>query len=366
MPPAYSYFLASFYWIAGERPGTYLAIEIVQAGFGVLLVYLVYRLAALLLGRNGALGAACLVAIYPAQVYLCNEFHGISIYIVLGVAAVFFLVRYLELTNSWRDVCVAGLCMGLLMLFRGEGPAIVLIYAAILLIRGGRKALVPATAFLLIAYACITPWISRNYRAFDRVILVCASGGRNLWIGNNPRATGSQHYNQFNPMQADVKSVFDRLRPGPLASVEKDEALKHLALTYMRTHPSDEAWLSLKKLFIFFVFDPAHPKGRDPVYWIPSLLLSFCAIWGGWLRGRKLLTTDLLLVGSIAFAVAITTVVFALPRYKIVIDPFIMIIAANVLAVRDPTTLLTNNRRVISRVSLTRIASPIVHGNDRT
>jgi hypothetical protein len=167
-------------------------------------------------------------------------------------------------------------------------------------------------------------------------------------------------------MQADVKSVFDRLRPGPLASVEKDEALKHLALTYMRTHPSDEAWLSLKKLFIFFVFDPAHPKGRDPVYWIPSLLLSFCAIWGGWLRGRKLLTTDLLLVGSIAFAVAITTVVFALPRYKIVIDPFIMIIAANVLAVRDPTTLLTNNRRVISRVSLTRIASPIVHGNDRT
>jgi 4-amino-4-deoxy-L-arabinose transferase-like glycosyltransferase len=364
MPPAYSYFLACFYWLAGERPTTYIAIEIIQAGFGVLLVYLVYRLAFLVVGQGGAIGAACLVAIYPAQIYMCNEFHGISIYIVLGVAAVFFLVRYLELTNSWRDICGAGLCMGLLMLFRGEGAALALLYFAILLVRGRRKALVPATAFLLIAYACLAPWVLRNYREFDKIILVCASGGRNLWIGNNPRATGSQHYNQFNPMPADVKSALESLRPSPKASVEKDEAFKHLALNYMRTHPFDEVRLSLKKLYIFFVFDPSHPKGRDPVYWIPSVLLSFCAIWGGWLRGRKLFTTDLFLVGSIAFAVAITMIVFALPRYKIVIDPFIMIIAANLLAVRDPTTLLTRSREVISRAPPTRFASPVAHVND--
>lgn len=340
MPPAYSYFLACFYWFAGQRPATYLAVEIIQAGFGVLLVYLVYRLAALVLGsNNAALGAACLVALYPAQVYMCNEFHGISVYIVLGVAAVFFLIRYLQLTNSWKDLTMAGLCMGLLMLFRGEGPALALLYAAILLFRGGRKALVPATAFLLIAYACLVPWILRNYRQFHRIILVCASGGQNLWIGNNARATGSQHYSHFNPMPADVKSALDHIRPGPNASLEKDEALKHIALTYMRTHPFAEMKLSLKKLCIFCVFDPSHPKGRDPVYWIPSLLLSISAFWGGWLRGRKLLATDLFLVASIAFAVGISMVVFALPRYKVVIDPFIMIIAANLLVVRNPAIL---------------------------
>ena len=104
MPPAYPFFLAFFYRIGGERPVTFLVIELIQAGLGVLLVYLIYRLALILVGEPKAIVAACLTAIYPTQVYMANEFHPINIYIVLEVATVFFLVRSLEISASSKDL----------------------------------------------------------------------------------------------------------------------------------------------------------------------------------------------------------------------------------------------------------------------
>ena len=346
MPPAYPYFLAFFYRIGGERPVTFLLVEFIQAGLGVLLVYLVYRLALILMGKPEAIVAACLSAIYPTQVYMANEFHPINIYIVLEAATVFFLVRYLEISASWNDIIRAGLCAGILMSFRGETPALILLYAAILLFRGGLKAAKPALVFVVIAFICLAPWTIRNYRVFGRIVPVCASGGINLWIGNNPAATGDDRYavadiirgdfargdvspNEFEQLPLDVKQAFRQIPINRNSQIAKDEVLKNLALDFMRIHRKQEAILSLKKLFAFFVFDPRHEKGSQPMYWLPSILLSLLGIWGAVLRGKKLMLEDLLLVASILFAVAIGMVVFVLPRYKIVVDPFIMIFAAS-------------------------------------
>lgn len=334
IPPAYAYFLAFFYWLGGKGPVTYLMIQIVQALFGVLLVYVVYRLALVLIGEGGAIAAACITSIYPAQLYMCSEFHGINIYIVLGAGSVLFLVRYMEETQSWKDLIAAGLCMGLLMLFRAEATALLLLYATILALRGGRKAIGPAIVFVLVATACLAPWTVRNYREFNKFIPVCSSGGLNLWIGNNPRATGSQHYSFFDPIPPDVKKAFDHISLDKNEPIAKDNALKQLAVGYIRTHPRQEAVLTLKKLFIFFVFDPSHEKGRQFAYWLPSLLLTVLAIWGAVLRGRKLIREDIFLIVSILFSIAVSMVVFVLPRYKIVIDPFIIILAANVIAAK--------------------------------
>ena len=265
---------------------------------------------------------------------MCNEFHGISIYIVLGAAAVFFLVHYLEVKRSWIDIIAAGLCMGALILFRAEAPALALIYACILGWRGGRRAWAPAAVFILLSAGCAAPWTIRNYREFHQFIPVCASGGVNLWIGNNPRATGSQHYSFFDPMPDDVKAIFAEYPKTREFQTGIDKALMHLAVQYMLAHPGHEAVLACRKLFLFFVFDPNHEMGRRPVYWVPSVLLTILGCWGAFLRGRKLFCEDLLVMSSILFAVLLGMVVFVLPRYKMVIDPFIIIIASNVFALR--------------------------------
>jgi hypothetical protein len=215
------------------------------------------------------------------------------------------------------------------MLFRGEAPALVLLYAILLIVRGGRKTAGAAAAFLLTAFAFLAPWMIRNYREFGQIIPVCASGGVNLWVGNNPRATGGQHYILYpKPLSADLEKVFDR----PMDKyyvVGVDAGLKRLGIDFILTHPREDAILAAKKFFIFWVFDPTHDKGSSPGYWVPSLILSFFVAWGAVLRGKKLFTDDLFLSASVLFALAIGMVVFVLPRYKIVIDPFLIVIAAN-------------------------------------
>src|SRR5205823_6068560 len=103
-------------------------------------------------------------------------------------------VRYLEISASWKDIVRGGMCTGILMTFRGETPALTLLYATILLFRGGLKSVKQALVFIVIAFVCLAPWTVRNYRVFGRIVPVCESGGINLWIGNNPAATGDDRY----------------------------------------------------------------------------------------------------------------------------------------------------------------------------
>ncbi len=337
MPPGYAYVLAAFYKVGGERPLTYAVLEILQAGCGVLLIYIIYRLASILIGRRGALAASLLVAIFPTQIYTCNEFHGISIYIIPTAASVLFLTTYCNRDSKLQYMVIAGLSMGVLMLFRGEAPALTMLFAAIVLLRHGRAALWPVMIFLVVAFSCLAPWTLRNYLTFHQVIPVCKSAGYNLWVGNNPRATGSQHYDYANPLPADVKSVFDKIRPGPLERVQRDDALERIALNYIKSHIAAELKLATKKLWIFFVFDPAHQKSRNPAYWLPSVVVTLLALYGAVMRGGKLVEEDIFVFVSILFSVSVCMVVFALPRYKIIIDPFVMVLAASVVTSRGAT-----------------------------
>jgi hypothetical protein len=102
-------------------------------------------------------------------------------------------------------------------------------------------------------------------------------------------------------------------------------------LEYARTHPRREVELALKKFLYFVTFDPEHSKGRQPLYWVPSILLTILAIYGAALRGRKLYGEDLLMTTSIMLALAMVVAVVYLPRYRIIIDPFLIVYAANAI-----------------------------------
>jgi 4-amino-4-deoxy-L-arabinose transferase-like glycosyltransferase len=332
MPPAYPYLLVLLLKLGGDRSPAWLVLELVQAALGVLLVYVIYRTALLLAERRVAIAGAILVAVFPTQVYACNEFHSINFYMVLGAFTVFYLTRYLEQSGAWKDIVLAGFSMGFLMLFRAEAPALLFLYAVVLVWRQGWRAMAPAAVFIAIALLCLAPWTLRNYVAFGKFIPVAVSAGENLWIGNNAHATGSQHYDYGAFSPEDLRRDLARVPENRDYQYARDKVFERYAVHFALTHPLSEVKLMLTKLAIFFVYDPAHIKGRQPIYWVPSVLLSVLAAYGAWLRGGKLWKEDLIIVVSVLFAVAVTAAVFALPRYKIVIDPFLMIFAAQVVS----------------------------------
>lgn len=333
MPPAYPYLLV-LVLKCGGGPLAWMVLELIQAGLGVVLVWVIYRTALLVAERRVAIAVAIMVAVFPTQIYICNEFHSVNFYILLGAGAVFYLTRYMNHPYSIRDLIYSSLCMGVLVLFRSEAVALLALYAAVLIWRLGWSQWKRAAVFVCLALACFAPWTVRNLLVFGKFLLVSDVKGMNLWIGHNPLANGGQHYVEEG---AGWSHIIPSAMEHELAAVRQDRDFEpngdaiyeRYALHFIRTHPRAEFRLISKKLFFFVFFDPTHEKGRNPMYWVPSLLLSVFAVYGAWLRGRKLLREDIFLLVSILFAVAITAAVFALPRYKIVIDPFLMIFAAN-------------------------------------
>ena len=335
MPPFYPYLLTGLWSTLGESGRTYLMLELLQALLGVVLVFYIYRLASLLFSPLVASTAAVIAAVWPAFIYLCNEFHSINFYIVLGVAAVYHLVRYIELSRSRKDATCLGLYMGALFYCRAEAGLLLAVYATILVWRCGRKSLLHAAITCIIALACISPWTIRNYKVFGHPVVVTTSGGINLWVGHNPHATGNSTWSMdyaTPEQQRELKSFLGR----PDSEVLQNVQAGKFAVEFVRLHPQQEARLVTKKVFLFLLFDPEHKKGSHITYWGPSLLLLLVALYGAWLHKGNLFTKDLPLVASIAFAFFMGLAVFVVPRYRIAIDPFLVIFAANALVALFP------------------------------
>jgi len=331
MPPLYCYLLWGLWKYFGESPTTYLALELFQALLGVLLVLVVYRLSLLLASRRVALIAATMVAVWPSFVYLCDQVHSISIYILLGVAAVYFTVHYVQVSHSWRDAICIGLCMGGLLLCRAEAVVLLCAYAFILIVRCGRGSTSKALVTCLIALACLAPWTIRNCRVLGYPILVSSAGGFNLWVGHNPHASGNSDYSldDLNPSQ---RARWEGQSRGREYEINDDRLFTSFAINYMRSQPKAEIILSARKFFFFVFFDPTHDKSRRVLYYGPSLLLTFLAFYGMWLKRSELLVSYLPVTFTIVFAVLLAVAVFALPRYRIAIDPFLTLFAAQAIA----------------------------------
>jgi hypothetical protein len=334
MPPAYPLLLAGLFDLLGESWAVYLFLEVVQAAAGVLLVFMVYRLA-LVLYRDQALArlAAILAALYPPFIEMCNEFHSINFYIVLGVATALFLAKTLQQPSRWDYLVYAAISMGILLLFRAETLLLALLFAALLFLRSQRDSrLARSLVFLGIAYTLLAPWMLRNYRLFHELVPSTTASGINLYTGNNPNATGSDRsatgyvLSSVPPaMQADLEAV----PMVPEKELLLDRIFRREAFSYIASHPWREVILAGQKLRIFWSFDPNHQKGAQPVFWVPSIALSVFAAVGLLIGAKSSLRELSPLLLSIAFAMLTSVVFFVLPRYKIAIDPFLCIFASN-------------------------------------
>lgn len=334
MPPAYPLLLAGLFDLLGESWAVYLFLEIVQAAAGVLLVFLVYRLA-LALYHDQALArlAAILAAFYPPFIQMCNEFHSINFYIVLGVTTVLLLVKALQQPSRWDYLVYAAISMGILLLFRAEALLLATLFAALIFLQSQRNSRVARSLlFVAIAYGCLGPWMLRNYRLFHELVPTTTAYGLNLYIGNNQNATGSDRsatgyvLSSLPPaMKADLEAV-------PM--VPEKEILLHRifrreALAYIGSHPWREVILAGQKLRMFWGFDPNHEKGSQPLFWLPSVVLSVFFGLGLFIGAKPTLRELSPVLVSIAFGMLTSVVFFVLPRYKIAIDPLLCILASN-------------------------------------
>ena len=113
----------------------------------------------------------------------------------------------------------------------------------------------------VVAFVVLSPWTIRNYRVHDAFVLVRTGIGTNLWLGNNPEATGTDWF-LVEDGEGDVRRVSGRYAMPPelydylatLSEVEQERHLTRVALGWIRDHPREAAALWLLKFYYFWWF----------------------------------------------------------------------------------------------------------------
>jgi hypothetical protein len=282
--------------------------------------------------RNARLLSAALWALYlPCGVYgvyLAKE--NFMIPLMLGV-----LWCALRMMGTFQ-LRIAVLCGGLFGLLALTGNAALSLAGAVgvaLVVSKSalRIRILSVLVMFVVAILVTSPWLVRNATLLGAPVLN-TNGGFNLYLGNNPAADG-----MFVSIGKTPRGPTWHALREEAGEVEASETLKHEALAWIKSHPSEFFALSVKKLGLFWM-PPIH-NGRDaPVgaeklirlVWLIEFVLLVCAAIATvpYVRTRPSLAV---LWTAVAFYSAVHMLFYVIFRYREPIMPVVCVLAAVML-----------------------------------
>ena len=331
----YPLFLVPFFALFQASPETAQAVNIVLGAVAVFLVYLCA--AATLPDRRWAVVPALLWATYPPALLYTEYVLKENVLIPLFLLQTYLLLRY---ADSGRKNLTA---LGLGFIFGCEllvGAVVTLTSALIALavtgVMGRRWSLSGLTlrpAFLC-ALGCavaITPWLTYTNAKLGKPVLN-TNGGFNLYLGNNPNATGYFVGIQETPIAPQWHAI--KKEKGEIGAAA---VLEELAIGHILDNPGKTFVLSLKKL-AYFWWPPVHEGkyGNQSsletlmrLAWLfyYTLIVAFALIPLAALRGRNSRPLALL-YGTVLLYCAIHAAAYVIYRYRLPAMPLMTILAA--------------------------------------
>ncbi|HEU4754659.1 MAG TPA: glycosyltransferase family 39 protein, partial [Armatimonadota bacterium] len=261
-PPGYPAFLALHLRLFGEatRP-----VQVSQNLLFLLAAALFTLLARRLAGPRVALITAALLLLNPLWLVLPQEAYSETLFITLAAGALLAAAPLLDRQAPRRSdagwALLVGLLFGLGALVREIGALMALVVLGVVLLQfrkqgDARRAARVSAAVLLGLLVTIGPWTLRNYRLFHRLVPVTTNGAVNLYLGNNPQATGGYVW----ILPPEVAATWNRA-PDPHGERELAAARRcgAAALAYMAAHPLRTVELSFTKLARLWSAGPLRP-----------------------------------------------------------------------------------------------------------
>jgi 4-amino-4-deoxy-L-arabinose transferase-like glycosyltransferase len=193
-PPLYPYVLALHYQVFGASPTTGRILQII---LGMLLVYLVYRVARRYFDPTVGLIAAAIAAVNPFLIMMSGYLLTENAYIILMLSALLITPTPAHLNGPLPKVLAASAVLATATLARPTGlPVALWILAAGLILGAGslyirtRNGVLAAALFV----ALILPWSVRNYRVVGGWVGLTTHGGITFYQGNNQKVVDVPHY----------------------------------------------------------------------------------------------------------------------------------------------------------------------------
>jgi Dolichyl-phosphate-mannose-protein mannosyltransferase len=250
--PGYALLLAPFFVLFGSGSAVALAVNLVLA---LVSAWLIFRIAERLGGTLAAFVAAAAYALWIPSAFAVTMLakENLSIPLLLGFALA--LINLRDSPHPARWATGAGMAYGACLLAGASALLIIAGVGVVLIMRGWKQAAAPLLAFGIGSMLILGPWLIHTQRAMGTAALTTNSGF-NLYLGNNPAATGSFVSIADTPMGPH----WNDLRAA-LGEVESARVLGAAAQRYMVANPARTASLAATKLWLFW--KPNAPDAAD-------------------------------------------------------------------------------------------------------
>jgi 4-amino-4-deoxy-L-arabinose transferase-like glycosyltransferase len=326
------FILAPTFFLFGDNLLAVRLFNLVLGGISIALCYIVAKETGA--GKIGRLLAALIWALYlPASVY-CVYIAKENLMIPLMLGVIWCALCLMRMPSA-RLALGCGVLFGLLAL---TGNAALVLAGAVvfaLIVATSVSVQKRLTYFVLIlagAIAIAAPWVIRNNHVIGAPVLN-TNGGFNLYLGNNPAATGMFVSIADTPRG----STWQALRN--VGEVRASEVLKNEAILWIKEHPSEFMGLAIKKLAYFWM-PPIHGVTDQSTIeklirnlWVIQFIALIVAALGG-LAFKQLRTKELAILWlSIAFYSAVHMLFYVIFRYRVPIMPLLGIMAASTVEI---------------------------------
>ncbi|MHC4645165.1 MAG: tetratricopeptide repeat protein [Planctomycetota bacterium] len=232
----YPFFLSLLYFISNS---SIVFAKIVQVVFGSVTCVLVYGLGERLFGRKAGIWAGLIAAVYGPLVFFDAELLSAGWAVFWAAALLLLLVETAE-KKTLRLCFALGLCAALSILTRPNFVPF-LVAAGLWLVvvwirsRAGIKKSTQALSVLAFGFCIVTMPVSiQNYRVTGRFGFLPATGGLNLYIGNNPDFEAVS----LRPGMEWLEVVSLPAREGLRTPNEKQRFYHAKTLEYLREQPA--------------------------------------------------------------------------------------------------------------------------------
>lgn len=330
--PGTAVFQAPFFIVFGPHP--LLAIRVAQAFLLLVQALLAGWIALQLFGnRRSAAVAATAFSLYPFFIFFQGLALSEMLFNLLLVAAMASLLLWAKRgmnVDRWFALgCVAFAAATYVKASLTVLPPF--LFAAIVVCAGSgiaRALRVFILAFLFYA-ACLSPWWIRNYAVLETFVPFTTSASQNLYLGNNPSNEGA---GADWATGADAKTV-QRMLDLP-DEVARQRAFTSAAIAHIASDPVAFLKRAALKFIRFWNVVPNAQDFRTPLFAVvsaasfgPVLLLAIVCAAFGYAPQRMLIPFYLLFL----FFTLLHVITIASLRYRLPLDPFLIILAADPL-----------------------------------
>jgi 4-amino-4-deoxy-L-arabinose transferase-like glycosyltransferase len=332
--PFYPIMLAAVYYFV-KAPLSMLIVMYIQAVIAsatcIIIYLIVFRL---FTNQRTAVIAGCAMILYPTFIIHVSLLVPETMLIFWLSITVLFLLLLRDSPN-YKTSSITGMLLGITLLTSNVIVPVLpcfVIWLLISLNMAWEKRCKIVLVLIGVAFVVVSPLLIRNYIVFKEFPLMKTTAGTNLWIGNNPQASGTFYLNSDKMVYAILPKAFSQGQN--LSETKQDKILYDDAMSYIKKNPMHFIKLFLKKLYYFTWFPPDNLMSKESrlhkkIVIVPYGFMLITFFIGIFLSLRKY-PKDIFLICSIIFSVAVLYSIFVVghPRYRMTVEPYMIILSS--------------------------------------